>query len=93
MKTTNRKCREYINDCLPFEGNNLSGVVISENVYIVYSYGCWPIWANIHGQWYGHKEKYSRTTSCHTIASKPDSDDIIILESVDELKAKISEAC
>jgi hypothetical protein len=90
MKVNNRKCQPFVDRCEPFEGSNLSGVKISDKIYVVYSYGYYPLWARIDGQWYGQKDKYSTTTSCHTSASKPSSQNIHILDTVELLEAKIA---
>lgn len=93
MRTTNTNCQQYVDKCQPFTGSNLTGVKVSNKLYIVYSYGHWPIWANIKGQWYGHNSKYSQTTSCHTTRSRPSIDNnIITLKNVEELKMKIESA-
>jgi len=92
MKTSNIKCRQFVNNCESFRGSNLSGVKITDSLYVVYSYGWWPIWAKINNQWYGHKEKYSPTTSKHTSQSWPDSQNIHYVENVEQLKANIAAA-
>jgi len=92
MKTTNRKCSEFVTRCEPFTGSNLTGVRISDSLYIVYSYGWYPLWAKISEQWYGHNGKYSSTTSAQQSGSTPDASDIIILDNVEQLKTKIAEA-
>ena len=91
MKVGNIECRGHVTACTPFCGSNLSGIKVSNRLYIVYSYGHWPIWAKINGKWYGHPDKYSSTTSCHTSASKPEAD-IKMLKSIAELRAKIDKA-
>ena len=94
MKVGNRVCRQVVTRQEAFTGSNLSGVEVTDTLYVVYSYGYWPCWACIDGHWYGHKSKYSSTTSAHTSGSRPDVDvsKITILETVDELKAKIKAA-
>jgi len=92
MKTINSECKQFVNKCQPFQGNNLSGVRVSDTLYVVYSYGYWPIWAKIKNQWYGHKQKYSRTTSAHTTQSKPESRNIHMLDTVEQLKENIAAA-
>ena len=90
MNVSNQKCSQYVNECKPFQGSNLSGVRLSDSLYVVYSYGWWPIWAKINNQWYGHKEKYSNTTSKQTGQSRPDSTNIYLLDNVEQLKANIA---
>ena len=90
MKTGNRECREFVDRCEPFEGSNLSGEKISDKLYVVYSYGYYPLWAKINNQWYGHKDKYSSTTSAHQSGSRPSAENIHIFDSVKQLKTKIA---
>lgn len=92
MKTKNRECQNDVTNCTPFNGSNLSGIKISDKLYVVYSYGHWPCWAKINGQWFGHESKYSKTTSAHTSGSSPEAENIIILDNVEQLKKKIA-AC
>ncbi len=93
MKVQNRKCRQLVTDCEPFEGSNLSGIKVSDTLYIVYSYGYYPLWAKIKNQWYGHRSKYSGTTSAHQSGSRPNGCEVIqILDSVKQLKEKIATA-
>ena len=94
MKVGNRECSPVVTRQEAFIGSNLSGVKVTDTLYVVYSYVHWPCWACICGHWYGHKSKYSRSTSVHTSNSAPkvDVSRITILETVDELKAKIKAA-
>jgi len=90
MKTINSECKKFVNKCLPFQGSNLSGVKVSDSLYVVYSYGYWPIWAKIKNQWYGHKQKYSSTTSAHATQSHPDAETVHMFDTVEQLKEKIA---
>lgn len=88
MKTTNTKCRQYVQSKTVFQANN----IFSENhnnVYVVYSYGYhWPMFANINGQWYENKDKYSVSTSKQHNQANPLVDTIKV--SVSELKSLIA---
>ena len=94
MKIGNRKCRGHVTRCEPFEGSHLAGIKMSATLYVVYSYGDWPIWACIDGKWYGHKSKYSNSTSIHTSNSEPNVNEnkIVYLAGVDELRERIKTA-
>ncbi|MCJ7828442.1 MAG: hypothetical protein MUP81_01720 [Dehalococcoidia bacterium] len=95
MKVKNRNIdNSIVVNQEPFEGSNLSGFKFSPKLYVVYSYGHYPLWACINGKWYGHNSKYSQTTSCHQSQSQPEIEysQITILDTVDELKAKIAAA-
>jgi len=88
----NKNARAYINEQAEFKGSNLSGKRIAPSMYVVYSFKWRPLWACIKGQWYGHKTKYSRTTSVHRSQSQPDTKSLIILDDVDDLRAYILQA-
>ena len=90
MKVQNRQCRQRVTNCQPFTGSNLSGVRVSGKLYVVYSYGHYPLWAKINNQWYGHTGKYSSTTSAHQSGSRPESNNIHMLDSVKQLKENIA---
>jgi|TARA_R100000501_G_C2620416_1_gene113672 hypothetical protein len=87
QRTTNRNCRSHVDNRTPFKGSHLSARY-SSGVYVVYSYGWWPIYAYIEGQWYGHKEGYSHSTAVHKTHAYP-SGNIIMLEGVEELRKMI----
>ena len=84
MRIANINASKYVTERRDFVGSNLSGFVTPVGIYVVYSYDWYPLWAYIGGQWYGHKSKYSITTSKQSTKSCPDAD-IIILDTVDEL--------
>ena len=65
MKTSNIKARQFVENKIPFTGNNLMGVLI-HGCYVVYSYGYYPIHVFKDGIWYENTSKYSVTTSKHT---------------------------
>ena len=92
MKVRNRVCSPVVTRQEAFTGSNLSGVEVTDTLYVVYSYGYYPLWACIEGQWFGHKSKYSKTTSAHQSGSRPKVGDITILKTVGELKEKIKAA-
>jgi hypothetical protein len=93
MKVQNRNLdNSIVVNQEPFQASNLSGVKVSPKLYVVYSYGYYPLWACINGKWYGHKSKYSSTTSAHQSGTCPKVESIKILDTVDELKAKIAAA-
>jgi hypothetical protein len=96
-KTTNIKCREFVEKLLPFTASN----IFSEHyykpgtdkgkpyLYAVYSYGHnFPIYAFISGKWYGNKYKYSNSTSRHQGQARPRAD--ITYVTTEELQKLIS---
>jgi len=89
MRTLNRNCRALVDRCEPFTGSNLSGVKVTDKIYVVYSYGCYPLWACIAGKWYGHNSKHSQTTSCHQLFSKP-TGEITFFDTVGDLSSIIN---
>lgn len=91
MKTSNQKCRQYVETLIPFQGHNLSGHKISDTCYMVQSYGWWPLWACINGKWYGHDERYSASTSKQRSQSYPYNSEPTMLDDCQVLRNKISE--
>lgn len=87
MRIVNRDSDRFTTDLEPFRGTNLSGVKVGK-MYIVYSYGWYPIYLHLSNQWYRNSNKYSPTTSTHSTHSCPNSDDILPLTH-DEIKALI----
>jgi hypothetical protein len=72
-RTSNSACRRYVEECLPFLGNNLSAVWKAKK-YIVYSYGPhWPlfIYEQATDTWYANRDKYSQSTSRHYSQANP----------------------
>ena len=65
--------RDSVNDMKAFKGSNVNGKKVGEN-YVVYSYGWYPIVANINGKWYVNTTKYSVTTSAQVSKCKPSGD-------------------
>jgi len=77
MKTSNQKCRAFVQNCEPFKGNNLFGEQVRENVYAVYSYGYhFPLFACINGTWYANADRYSVSTSKQRGQSHPHTETI-----------------
>lgn len=89
MKIANRDARRFVNDCISFKGNHLSGEILRVGLYVVYSYGShFPIYAKIKGKWYGNKDKYSVSTSKHQSQACPFGDiKYVSLEGLRELIA------
>lgn len=90
MKTSNAKCREFVNTTRPFQANHLFAENRDNRFYVVYSYGHhWPLWVYDRQQsrWYGNTDRYSVTTARHKSQSHPtvNSYDVIAV-SVDFLK-------
>tara|TARA_R100001463_G_scaffold51961_4_gene102703 strand:- start:283 stop:573 length:291 start_codon:yes stop_codon:yes gene_type:complete len=71
MKTTNAKSSIHTSRKAPFRANNLMGRFVGSS-YVVYSYGYYPIYANVNGVWFKNSEKYSRTTSKQQTQSRPE---------------------
>lgn len=79
-KISNRQAREYVQNNVPFYGNNLRGEEKLAGIYVVYSYQI-PIFICIlaSGQWYENATKHSVTTSKHTSQCRPLSREIKLL--------------
>jgi hypothetical protein len=71
MKVANKDCGSFVLNLIPFKGSNLEGAVQSARnsdggafqIYIVASYGWYPLLVWKEGVWYGNKERYSVSTS------------------------------
>jgi hypothetical protein len=71
MKTSNRKCREFVINRQAFTGSNLYGEWLN-NCYTVYSYGRhFPIYVWRDGVWYANRGKYSQSTTRHQSQARP----------------------
>lgn len=62
-KLRHREAARYVACCWEFTASNLSGSW-KNGVYVVTSYGWYPVLVCVDGTWYGTTEKYSRTTAC-----------------------------
>jgi hypothetical protein len=72
MKTSNGKCRAFVQNCQAFKANNLFAVHNREGVYSVWSYGYhFPLFAYLNGTWYENSDRYSVSTSKHRSQSHP----------------------
>jgi len=94
MKVSNNKVRGLVNSKEIFK--NSKGSIFSENrhgvdgkeIYVVYSYGYhFPMYIYKNGMWFGNKDKYSQTTSCHQSKAMPSGE--IEYLSTSELKDMI----
>jgi len=70
-RIANREAREYVEQLVPFIGHNLAGLYQDNGIYVVLSYGYYPILAYASGMWFGNRDKYSVTTSRHLSQSMP----------------------
>jgi len=61
-KTSNRESTNFVTSRTEFKANNLSGEYIN-NIYVVKSYGYYPIFIYKDGQWYENKDRYSKSTA------------------------------
>lgn len=80
MKTgeriANRDARLYVQNHKPFKGSNLCAYLLrrnGRNVYVVYSYGYWPLFAYDEATcvWYENLDYASPTTSKHRTQTHP----------------------
>ena len=62
VKTANVRGRDLVMAKRTFKGSNTSGEYIN-GVYVVKSYGWYPIFVNKQGKWYENSERYSISTS------------------------------
>lgn len=79
VKTSNIRCRQFVQSRQPFTANNLFGVYLEGNDelnlsprYVVYSYGThFPLFVHQSGVWFENQDRYSVTTSKHRSQSHP----------------------
>ena len=77
IRTSNRKCRQYVENRTPFKANNLEGVEHDNDTYIVLSYGWYPIVLYMNGAWYQTSDKYNQTTAKHINQTAPECAKVI----------------
>ena len=74
-RTSNTLSSTYVADKIPFKGSNLEGnwknSRDNEWVYVVSSYGWYPIYAFKFGKWFAVDYNYSSSTSKHMSHSRP----------------------
>lgn len=64
-RITNKDARKYVQQRMPFRGNNTFGTYINDR-YVVYSYGAhWPLFIYGEGRWFANSDRCSRTTNKH----------------------------
>jgi len=79
VKTSNIKCRQFVQSRQPFTANNLFAVHLPAQPdlnlterYVVYSYGThFPLFVHQSGVWFENQDRYSVTTSKHRSQSHP----------------------
>jgi hypothetical protein len=79
IKTSNNKCRQYVQDKVEFQANNIFANYINPDTYCVYSYGThWILYMWKDGQWLGCSDKKeSNSNSKHSSQANPLVHDMI----------------
>ena len=75
--TTNRSARDLVQAKIPFKGSNTEGKY-ENDVYVVYSYGWYPIFVWADGQWYESSVNYSNSTAKQMSQARPHNQGRII---------------
>ena len=73
-RTPNYNAKAYTKAQLPFEGSNLRGywrTTINGKIYVVESYGWYPVYIFKDGKWYEASDRYSSSTGKQMYASQP----------------------
>jgi hypothetical protein len=73
-RTPNYNAKVYTKAQLPFEGSNLRGywrTTMDGKIYIVESYGWYPVYIFKDGKWYETSDRYSSSTGKQMNASRP----------------------
>lgn len=84
--SSNKEVDKYTTEREPFKGSNTWGSWVTENLYVVFSYGHhFPIyaWDEELGMWFGNKDKYSRSTTRHQSQLRPNTSFIHYLPTQD----------
>tara|TARA_R100001443_G_scaffold116760_1_gene138368 strand:+ start:1106 stop:1672 length:567 start_codon:yes stop_codon:yes gene_type:complete len=61
-RISNKNSAEYVAKKLEFQANNLSAE-FEKGAYVVRSYGYYPVFVSVGGQWYENKSRYSSSTA------------------------------
>lgn len=69
-KLRHREAARYVACCWEFAASNLSGRW-KDGVYVVTSYGWYPVFVCVDGTWYGTTDKYSKSTACQMSKVQP----------------------
>jgi hypothetical protein len=73
-RTPNYNAKIYTKAQLPFEGSNLRGywrTTMDGKIYVVESYGWYPVYIYKDGKWYENFDRYSSSTSKQMYGSQP----------------------
>jgi hypothetical protein len=90
-KIANTNARVLVKSRMPFTGSNLYGRWVTDNLYVVYSYGeHFPLWIydDSIAHWLENTSKYSRTTTTHKSRTNPYAGSTIDLSN-DDMKSVI----
>ena len=90
-KIANSNARLHVKSRMPFTGSNLYAKWVTDNLYVVYSYGeHFPLWIYDQriGGWLENTSKYSQTTSTHKSRTNPYPAGTIALSN-DDMKSVI----
>ena len=84
MKISNKDSQPFVQERKDFQGSNLCGKKL-DNVYVVLSYGYYPIYVYKRGKWYGNSERFSNTTQKHKYSARPVGIDEIVWKKTEQL--------
>ena len=84
IRTSNSGSSQYTNNRQDFKANNLEGRTLDNRVYVVLSYGYYPVYVWKKNKWYGNKSKYSKSTAKQMYQSRPSGE----IEYIDTDKLK-----
>lgn len=80
-RTSNKNARMFVQDRTPFKAHNLEGKWEEREgvrMYVVRSYGWWPLFAFANGQWYENADRYSVSTSKQRSQCHPHEDTTLV---------------
>ena len=70
MRTANIRSRDLVINRIPFKGNN-THAEYRNGVYVVFSYGWYPVFVYKDGQWFENEEGYSMSTKKQMSQMRP----------------------
>jgi hypothetical protein len=86
-KVSNSEARSKVDSRTPFRGSNVAGGFIGD-VYLVESYGYYPLFVYKDGVWYENMNKFSASTAKQMSQVRPNAE--TVLSSLNELEAMYS---
>jgi hypothetical protein len=75
IRAININCRKLVNELVPFKASNLEGKEFN-GMYVIISYGWYPIFIYKNNVWYENIDGYSRSTKKQISQARPDAETV-----------------